>query len=758
MLRNLIFLLFVVFTFNVHSFAQIDSLLNSIPLAKHDTSRCLLYLACGDYYEYISTDSAEYYYTLAEKIANKHLRNNKKLSTQEILTYADILSKALRYKAIIYINNNLHQKPIEKLLNQSLAFARITKNIKAQAACFSNIGVYYFQKSLFDKAVVYQLEALKLYEKINDEGGLANVYMNLANLYTIQKENNKAISAYQKSKHFFEKLGKEYFIARVQHNMAILYKNQQKFSLAESLYKQALSTFKKYGDSSSISNTLINIGILIFEQSRYDEAIYYYKQALRVLNSIKDTNGIIISLVNLSECLITKYDSSQEKNIQWVYEALEYAKQAYRLNEKIGSLHSKNMAARCLMQAYYNLKQYQKAINFARIYVESRDSLFSQEKSKAIAEAEALYKTEKQQRLIEKLNHEKALNLKTIEAQQAENKRQQTTIYAIISVSVLLVVLLSVVAYFLRINQIHNRQLKVKNYQISKQKEEIALQRDEIAEQRDIVIKQKTQIEAYHKALKDSIYYAESIQKAVIPDEIVVKNILGQCFVLFMPRDIVSGDFYWIKQQQPYIYFAVADCTGHGVPGAFMSMMAVSFLNEQFHKNNLKDTAQTMEILRSHIIQSFKLNEHSVKMKDGLDMIFVIYNTDTRELSYSGANNPLYIIRKADYAQFEIIELQPDKMPVGFHTNMIPFNKHTLTLSKEDTLYFTTDGYGDQFGGTLGKKFLRKRLKETLLQIAHEPLPRQKDMLFTTLEQWRTYGNEKYPQTDDITIIGWHIN
>lgn len=749
-MKKIVVFVFGLFLLNsFKGYSSIDSLLHLAQNAKHDTVACSLYLKCGDYYEITNPDSADYFYIIAEKIALAHLQNKSKLNKTEILVFIDLLSRALRYRAVLYINHNILSKPIETLLNKSLAYARISKNLKAQASCYNNLGVYYFQKSLYDQSLICHIEALKISETINDNSETANIYLNLANIYTIQKEYNKAIEAYRKSMQYFEEIGKDYHVAKIYNNLAILYKEQKNYQLAKDYYKQALSTFENYSDSPSLANTLVNIGILSAELKQYDEAIQYYERGLKIHQTLKDTNGIIITLVNLSDCYIEFYQKT--KNQKWLLKALHNCETAYRLNERIGSsLSLKNGAAMQLMRIYRLLKQYDKAIEYSIIYVQTRDSLFSEEKSKAIAEAEALYQTEKQQRLIEKLNHEKQLNLKTIEAQQAENKRQKTTIYAAISVSILLVMLLSVVAYFLRINQIHNRQLKIKNYQISKQKEEIAAQRD-------IVLHQKIQIEAYHKALKDSIYYAENIQKAVIPNEAFVKKILSSCFVLFMPRDIVSGDFYWIQEQSDIIYLAVADCTGHGVPGAFMSMMAVSYLNEQFHKKHLNDTAEVLETLRSHLIQSFHLNEQSIKMKDGLDMIFVTYHKKTNQLSFSAANNPLYIVRKNDAYQLELIELAPDKMPVGFHPNMKPFKKEQITLQAGDMLYFTTDGFGDQFGGEQGKKFLRKRLKNALLQIAHDPIDVQKVKLIQILKMWQTSSNDPYPQTDDITIIGWRV-
>ncbi len=724
--------------------ANIDSLLKLIPNATHDTIAAKLLIDCGDLYEYRNIDSSIYFYVKAQKLCEKQLRQNHSLSAKEIITFSDLYSKALRYHAILYLNNNIPNKSVEKLLTTSLAYAKIAKSIKGQAACYSNLGVYYFYLSLYEKSLQQQYLALRLFEQLDDPSGLANVYMNIANIFVIQKEYDKALNAYNKSLEYLKRLENEYYIARVKNNMAILYKNQKKLHIADSLYKSTYKIFVAFDDSVNVAKTLINLGVLAYEQFQYDTAISYYNKALQIVQSLNDTDNFILIYVNLAETYLEKFDSTTTKNIQWLYRAKEYATDAYQLNKIVKSLHYQTMIYRSLMRTYFRLSQFKEAAYYAEKYVNSRDSLFSQEKMKAIAEVEAIYKTEKQQYLIERLEAQKEINLKEIALQRAENKRQKTTLYATIGIAFLLVMLLSVVAYFLRINQINNRKLKIKNHQISVQKEEIS-------QQRDVVISQKLQLEALHKSLKDSIYYAENIQKAVIPDEQYIRNLLGKCFVLFEPRDIVSGDFYWAQQREHKLYLAVADCTGHGVPGAFMSMMAVSYLNELFHNNSIDDAALTLNLLRQHIIQSLHLNEQSVRMKEGMDMIFVTYDKQTKTLTYAGANNPLYIVRNN-----ELIELEADKMPVGFHPYMKPFESKILALQSNDKLYFTTDGFGDQFGGEQGKKFLRKNLKKLLLSISSESLFEQKERLKETLHNWK-YHKISYPQTDDITIIGWEI-
>lgn len=319
-------------------------------------------------------------------------------------------------------------------------------------------------------------------------------------------------------------------------------------------------------------------------------------------------------------------------------------------------------------------------------------------------------------------------------------------------------------------------ELRKRNQEILQQKEEIETQRDEIEAQRDnlmllneevnqqkeeieaqrdLVISQKDKIEEIHEELTSSIRYAQRIQNAVLPSKEQMTEMLGDHFVLFLPRDIVSGDFFWTTKINNLLIFCVADCTGHGVPGGFMSMLGISFLNEIVLKEEITAAADVLNHLRQSIIESLKQKEESdenpsstLRVQDGMDISLCVLDTETLKLQFAGANNPLYVVNNN-----ELIELKGDKMPIAIHTKMNEFTNHEFQLYKGDILYLISDGYADQFGGDKGRKFKYAKLKELFVDINNLPMNKQLEEIENSLTNWK--GN--YFQVDDITILGFKI-
>ncbi|PKP20967.1 MAG: hypothetical protein CVU05_07855 [Bacteroidetes bacterium HGW-Bacteroidetes-21] len=327
------------------------------------------------------------------------------------------------------------------------------------------------------------------------------------------------------------------------------------------------------------------------------------------------------------------------------------------------------------------------------------------------------------------------------------------------------------------------------NEVLSQQNEEISSQRDEIEAQRDIVVSQKNQIERIHKGVTDSINYAKKIQEALLPVSDASRSILGEHFILYKPKDIVSGDFYWISQINEMLIVAVADCTGHGVPGAFMSMLGITFLNEIIRKQEVTQANQVLNQLRSEIINALQQKGIHGEQKDGMDISLLVINTNTHECQWAGANNPLYIIKNTAVSSWQLaaclpvgkagqntpkqfpdrsqeaksqepianshlIEVKGDSMPVSIHPVMKDFTNHEFMLEEGDILYLMSDGYADQFGGVNHKKFFSKRLKELLVSISEKPMKEQKEILEATFENWKIDQD----QIDDVTIIGLRYN
>ncbi|MDO9579504.1 MAG: YfiR/HmsC family protein [Bacteroidales bacterium] len=324
-----------------------------------------------------------------------------------------------------------------------------------------------------------------------------------------------------------------------------------------------------------------------------------------------------------------------------------------------------------------------------------------------------------------------------IKVQLATLEKQKLILYFVLFA----LLLVSFLGYYIY------RGYKIKkeaNIRLEEKNRTISLQKDEIEEQRDLAAAQRDQIAYQKKHITDSIMYAKRIQTALLPSLELFSDKLEH-FVLYKPLAIVSGDFYWVSTQDNLQIIIAADCTGHGVPGAFMSMLGVTMLNEIVNGKHILMPDQIIENLRQGVIKSLNQVAEEDSIKDGMDIAICVVDFDKNILWYAGANNPLYLVRGG-----ELIHYRADKMPVAIHYRMGPFTLHQIELQKDDAFYLFSDGYADQFGGPKEKKFMTMKLKETLVAMAGLPMLQQGEQLDEIFEAWR--GDN--PQIDDVILIG----
>ena len=342
---------------------------------------------------------------------------------------------------------------------------------------------------------------------------------------------------------------------------------------------------------------------------------------------------------------------------------------------------------------------------------------------------------------------------------------------ALIVLCVLLTI--AVIVYFILVGKItQNRKLDLKvqrrTLELSKMNRLVTVQNNKLQEVNEKVIKQKFDIEAKSKEIDSSIVYAKRIQNAFVmkDDYKLWSNYLKQSVIFEKPRDIVSGDFYWGFKSGDFLYVAVSDCTGHGVPGAMLSMLGIAFLNEIMISNSTISTNKLLDLLRSKMIRELVNKENEEVMKEGMDITLVRLNIKTKELQWSGANNPLYLIKNnkkgaknieririTENDESILIELRPDKQPIGSYHLMTDFSRHDIQLEEGDSLFLSTDGYMDQFGGPHYKRFMSKRLKEMLLSIHNQPAEKQYGILERAFLDWK---GDSF-QIDDICIVGLKV-
>jgi serine phosphatase RsbU (regulator of sigma subunit) len=324
-----------------------------------------------------------------------------------------------------------------------------------------------------------------------------------------------------------------------------------------------------------------------------------------------------------------------------------------------------------------------------------------------------------------------------IRIQVEEIEKQKIVLYAVLFVTVLLTFLAYYIYRGFKIKKEANIKLEEKNRTILAQNAEIEKQRDLAETQRDQIAYQK-------KHITDSIMYAKRIQTALLPSLELFTDQLEH-FVLYRPLDIVSGDFYWVSHKEDKHIIIAADCTGHGVPGAFMSMLGVTMLNQLVNGKGIIRPDEILNNLRTEIVRSLKQSIDENRVKDGMDMAVIVIDHKKEMLLYSGANSPLCIVRDG-----KLVSYKGDKMPVAIHFNMDKFTLHEIKLRKGDCLYMFSDGFGDQFGGKRQKKFMVKNLKNSLIELSSLPMIEQGEKLNNIFDRWK--GNT--PQVDDVTIIG----
>jgi len=279
--------------------------------------------------------------------------------------------------------------------------------------------------------------------------------------------------------------------------------------------------------------------------------------------------------------------------------------------------------------------------------------------------------------------------------------------------------------------------------------------------------KQHLEVLQQKQAITDSISYARRIQKASLPSPPYLDNILSDYFTIYKPKDIISGDFYWVREIEGFRVIVVADSTGHGVPGALMSMLGVTLLNEQFRTFGIRQPDVILRHLRNKVKDILAQEESANDQKDGMDMAIVIIDQEKRECQFAGANRPLFLFRKKaqiaveetipysslENDEYELFSIKGDKQPIGVHWEETEFTNHVIKLQEHDCLYIFTDGFVDQYGGEKRKKFKTRNFKKLLLSVQAESMKNQKTLIEDAFEEWRG----SHEQIDDVCVIGVRV-
>ncbi len=602
------------------------------------------------------------------------------------------------------------------------------------------------------KSEAYGNEALRISLKLDFKRGIGAAYNNLGGLYEIKGDDVKALQYYNLALVAKRANKDRKGTASTLNNIGIIYKKQEYFERSLTYYWEAMALNRESGNKSFLLQNYYNIANSYKGLKRYDSTLYYYKLSLDLAQE-SENKGFCVDIYNsIGNYYVDQKDFQTGINYfdsSYAYIQLYgfYVKEYYYYHSKGRALYFTNQldsAERYLMRAWELVKGTHDwvAVNnvsstlsgyYHKRYLETRDTAFLGKAYEFVIRAYAARDSmlnDKKLHTIFDLVMDDVVNQKNAEIKAVEQERELIGLKAdnerlfrnFLAAIVLAVVgVLFVLWLRFRKNKILTRKLEDQN----------------------------TQIESKNKEIIDSITYAKRLQEAILPPVSMLRQFFPETFVLYLPKDIIAGDFYWSESSGDKFFIAAADCTGHGVPGAMVSVVCANALERTVNEFGIRETGKILDKTREMVLHTFEKSTEMVS--DGMDisLLSISINPATPgKVQWSGANNPLWVIRGN-----EILETKADKQPIGWFEHAKPFTTHNFDLQKGDMLYAFTDGYADQFGGEKGKKFKYANLQKLLLEIASLPATEQHDLLAKKFSGWR--GSME--QVDDVCIIGIRV-
>ncbi|MGZ4042865.1 MAG: tetratricopeptide repeat protein [Bacteroidia bacterium] len=711
MKRLLIIFLFIQSCLAAQTERIIDSLLIRASQAKSDTERVRfenkaskLLTQVGKADEVIK--KAEANLSLLKKV----LSQTEKLSKNDLNNYRNNYGDCFVIGALAYGDISNYQKSREYLLKAVKEFT-MTANKAGVARAYNGLGNLEFETGRYAESIKFHFASLKINEEIGNKKGMASSLNNMANIYASRGNNKEALSKYFEALKINLEEGQKVGVANAYNNIALVYSSIDKYDSALYYIQQAYKVRVELDDRRGIAACFSNLGVFYLQQHKFPEALDNFKKALKAKEDLKDIAGVGAENKNVATVLVY---------LNKPHEAIPYAEKGIEVAKSIDALDDIKSAYSVASMAYSNAGDYKKAYEYQSSFVELNDSSQNEKNSRIVTEMNTKYETEKKEKENQLLQAQNELSTATI--------RQQKIITYLVIGGLLVTVVL---AFFIFKGLKKQRQA---NSIISKQKLEVEQQKDLVEEKQKEII--------------DSINYAKRIQSSLLTNKDFLDENTNENFILFKPKDIVSGDFYWATsvtgKAGSLFYLAVCDSTGHGVPGAFMSLLNIGFLSEAIKEKDILDPNEVFNYVRQRLIDSISKEEQ----KDGFDGILLCVNKTTNKITYAAANNNPVLVTNNN-----LINLKADNMPVGKGERVAGFNLFEIEAKKGDTIYLFTDGFPDQFGGPKGKKFKYRQLEEILLTNHALPLSEQAVKLNTAFEEWK--GNLE--QIDDVLIIGIKI-
>lgn len=778
-LKLIIVLIIFLCVFNTHARDLKDSLIGKINSSQHDTARCRLMISLGITYESLNQDSSLFWFYKAKEICESQaaLSNVLKYYQAQILQHIAWIksnyfgefdeSEKLSLNAI-----SLGKGIIKAEAKGSLA----VKAKKLLAGCYNNIGIVYNAKGNYKVAIEYYLMSLKIAEELGDKAAIASCYGNIGVIHFYQRSYEKTLECYGKALKIYNETGDKRRVALCYNNSGAVYRNMaldskdgrlrsEYYLKAVENYSTAERVYYEIGYMKGAAQCWSNIGNIYSDNGSFNTANEYYKKSLKIYRESGDKNGEALTLGDLCYLFIEMADSAGRdlsKRNAILKEAVQYGEASLKIARELKQLYVENSSVSSLVIVYKRLGDYKKAVEYSELFIELQDSLFKQDKTNSIAEAEQKFETEKKQFQIEKLSKEKELQQSELLIQEALNDRKKSIVFVVIAGIVMVFVFAVIIAKRLKLTRKQksiieeqklvvdekNNRLKLQNEKITKQKAEIINQCEEIAAQRDMVVEQKLVIETQKQEITDSINYASRIQKAIL-NKADITNIdnsaqrfFKNCFLIFRPKEIVSGDFFWSHRFGSFLFVAVGESKSCGVPGAFLGILATNFLNEIVKKNHICNPSEVARILKSNVanasIEKHDINTSNV-FEDQVSFTLCLFNFETHTLEYSGSG--MYMKQNGASALMHFKESDETA-------------ENKIDFSHGDVFYFLTSGLEKILVGLHQLSYTNYQNVNQLLEALHATnFSVQEEVICNEIDRIMKFTNQAF----DITVLAYEM-
>lgn len=702
----------IVLLFGVsHLFSQKDSILDKIRTNGSDTSEAKKYITAGETIYLSDLKKASYYWHIAY---NKSMEFSKNYPENSFLysRLQNIAAEALNNFGYIFNADGIYDSALYAL-TKSLEI-KLKYGTKMELSdVYNNIAFAQMSLGNYSLSISNHFKSLRIREELKNDEAIANSYLNIAYLYENISDSKNSRINYQKALEYYLKANSHTGIVNCLNSFAVAGLKEKKFEQSRKDLYEARDIAIKNNLFYQLQFTNHNIGYYYHELGKYDSALVYYLRCYDVYDSIGSYKDAVSELNNIA---VSYYSTGKHKD------AIATTEKALLINAKVNDKSYRKTLFYTRFLAFRALGKINDALNALMIHQALSDSL------NFVQIREDAFRKQMQYEYDKKSAADSLLLSQQQKLNQVKLDQQKTVSYFSIFAVALLIGVVFLIFRNLRASKKNNI----------------------------IISEQKHLVEEKNKEITDSINYAKRLQNAILTTDKIMKSIFEESFVLYKPKDIVSGDFYWMfhtedkKSNKNIFIITAADCTGHGVPGAFMSMLNSTLLNQTAYNPSINTPADALNFLNAELPKNLRSSSESETINDGMDIAFCLIDLHKLTLKFAGANNPCWVIRNA-----ELIELKPTKQAITASTG---YDKKTFVdqdfqLQKGDSVYLFTDGYADQFGGPKGKKFKYKTLSDLLINIREKTFSEQKDILERTFNDWKG-GLE---QVDDVLILGFKI-